>query len=145
MRVTTTSLAVLLLLNACASAQPTQPAGNLPFLQIDVKSREIKVECEALDCRNPLEFFLCLAGTSEHEAVLRSKAKPSHLHAALLMIGLKPGETVKFSETKRAWIPPHGPPLQIMARFERDGKQMDVPAYRLMRDIKSKREMPVMT
>jgi biopolymer transport protein ExbD len=131
---------------AVAQEQPTtHPAGHFPFLQVDARERMIEVECEALDCKNPLEFFLCSTGTNEHEAVLRSKVKPSHLHAALLMLGLKPGEPVHFSEAKKAWLPPHGPPLHLIVRYQRDGKTVQMPAYRLMRDIKSKQEMPSLT
>ncbi len=139
---------VVMTVCGCAVAQDspaTRPVGRFPFLQVDARSRVIEVECEALDCRNPLEFFLCSTGTNEHEAVLRSKVKPSHLHAALLMLGLKPGEPVHFSDAKKVWFPPHGPSLQLVARFEREGKKIEVPAYRLMREIKSKKEMPALT
>jgi hypothetical protein len=101
-------------------------------MTIDGKAKQIRVECEALRVATPLEFFLCLAGSTEHESVLRSKVRPSHLHAALLMLGLKPGEPVRFSEAQNKWLPPHGPPLQLTA-------------YRLMRDVKTKKEMPPMT
>lgn len=120
-------------------------ADAFPFLQIDAKAKQVRVECEALRCENPLEFFLCLTGTNEYESVLRSKVKPSHLHAALLMIGLKPGEPVRFSEALQKWLPPHGPPLAISVEFEKDGKLQKLPAYRLMRDFKNKREMPPLT
>ncbi|MEA2710441.1 MAG: hypothetical protein QOF78_3042 [Phycisphaerales bacterium] len=119
--------------------------GRFPFLEVDARAKQVRVECESLAVENPLEFFLCLAGTVEHESVLRSKVRPSHLHAALLMLGLEPGEPVRFSESAKKWLPPHGPPLQISAQFERDGKQVTLPAYRLMRDVKNKREMPPMT
>jgi hypothetical protein len=77
--------------------------------------------------------------------VLRSKVKPSHLHAALLLIGLKPGEPVRYSESLNKWLPPHGPPLQMTVVFEKDGKTVTLPAYRLMRDVRTKKEMPPMT
>lgn len=131
---------------AVAQAAPAASApGVMPFLQVDAKAREVRVECESLNCGNPLEFFLCSAGTNEHEAVLRSKVKPSHLHAALLMTGLKPGEPVHFSEATKTWLPPHGPPLQLSVEFQKDGKTVALPAYRLMREMKSKREMPPTT
>src|SRR4029079_8182914 len=93
------TLLMLLLIPACRSiaqdAPPpaTQPqtVGHLPFLEVDARKKQVRVECEALRCENPLEFFLCVTGTNEYEAVLRSKVKPSHLHAALLALGLQPG------------------------------------------------------
>ena len=144
MRTTLVILATILLLQTKSAAQD-QPAGHFPFLTVDARKKEIKVDCEAIDCRNPLEFFLCSTGTNEHESVLRSKVRPSHLHAALLMIGLQPGEPVHFDEQTKKWIPPHGPPLDLVVRFERDKRTIELPAYRLMRDIKSKKEMPPLT
>src|SRR5215207_7663449 len=141
------TLALLVLLVGCTSAvaqdsapatkPATQALVKFPFLELDARKRVIEVECEALHCGHPLEFFLCSAGTNEHEAVLRSKVRPSHLHAALLALGLKPGQPVHYSEAAKKWLPPHGPPLHLICRFERDGKQGEVPAYRLMRDMKS--------
>ena len=147
------ALLILLLVPACRShAQDAPPAasqpavGRFPFLELDARKKQVRVECDALRCENPLEFFLCATGTNEYESVLRSKVKPSHLHAALLALGLKPGEPVHLSETTKKWIPPHGPPLLISATFDdKNGRSVTVPAWRLMRDLKTKREMPPMT
>jgi hypothetical protein len=127
-------------------AQATAPAvGRFPHLEVDVQARQVRVECEALRVEAPLEFFCCVKGTNEHEAVLRSQVTPSHLHAALLMLGLEPGQPVHYSEAAKKWLPPHGPPLRITIEFEQDGKVISLPAYRLMRDIRSKKEMPPLT
>jgi hypothetical protein len=130
---------------SASSAAATRSAARFPFLEIDVKARRVAVECEALHVETPLEFFVCSTGTNEHEAVLRSKVRPSHLHAALLMLGLEPGEPVHYSEAQQKWIPPHGPPLHLTVQFEKDGKPDSLPAHRLMRDIRSKRDMPPTT
>src|SRR4051812_11679746 len=37
---------------------------KFPFLDVDVKARQVRVECEALRVAAPLEFFLCSAGTN---------------------------------------------------------------------------------
>jgi biopolymer transport protein ExbD len=137
---------------ACASgAQPaTQPAagargGKFPHLDVDVKAKRVRVQCEALRVEAPLEFFCCATGTNEHESVLRSPVKASHLHTALLMIGLEPGEPVHYSEAAKKWLPPHGPPLRLTVEFEKDGKKVSHPAYKLMRAIRTKEPMPAMT
>ena len=49
----------------------------------------------------PLEFFCCMTGTAEHEAVLRSHVMPSHLHLGLLMLGLQPGEPVPVTPRRQ--------------------------------------------
>jgi hypothetical protein len=128
-----------------ATTATTQKVGHFPFLEVDARSRQVKVECEALRCENPLEFFLCVTGTNEYESVLRSKVRPSHLHAALLMLGLQPGEPVHYSEAMQKWLPPHGPPLMLSVSFEEDGKTVTWPAWALMREIRTKRPMPATT
>jgi hypothetical protein len=133
------------IVRAAAPAPTTQPVGKLPYIEVDAKHKQVRVECEALHCIAPLEFFCCRNGSNEHESVLRSKVKPSNLHLALLMIGMQPGKPVSYSEATKKWTPPHGPPLNITCEYEKNGKTMRVPAYRLMRDIKSKKEMSPMT
>ncbi len=124
----------------------TRPAnapaeGKLPHLQIDAKHQQVRMECEAVNAEMALEFLVVVAGTAEHEAVLRSRAKPSHLHLALLMLGLEPGEPARMGDDGRRQAP-SGPALKLSCRFEKDGRTITVPAHRLMRDRKSRREMP---
>ena len=144
----------LLMLPACAGAQPTVAAeptaapttaparGKLPHIQVDVKKRQVRVDAETLAVDAPLEFFCVTSGTNEHESVIRTPAKPANIHLALVMIGLEPGTPVQFSEATKTWLPPHGPPLQITMEYEQNGKPASVPAYRWMRDIRTKKEMP---
>ena len=149
-------LAVLLTLTlfssmACAEspapvAQP--PAdGKLPHVQVDVKNKQVRIECESCNVNQDvgLEFFCVSAGTNEYESVISSRAKASHIHLALLMIGLEPGEPVKWSESTKKWIPPHGPPLQISCEWKKGNESMRVPAYRLMVNRKTKKEAPPFT
>ncbi len=152
---TLTRCGVLLLLaglSACVLAQdlPTAPGapaapttqpgiGKFPGINVDVKKKQIRVDCQALNVDIRLEFFCVLTGTNEHESVLRSDAKPSDIHTALLMLGLKPGEPVKYSEAAKKWIPPHGPPLHISCEYEKDGKTVVVPANRMIRDATTKK------
>jgi hypothetical protein len=121
-------------------------ASKMPHVSVDVKKRQIRIDAETLNPQMPLEFFCCLAGTTEHESVLRTEAKPSHVHLGLLMLGLQPGEPVKYSKAADKWLPPHGPPLHISCEWtDKDGKLVHVGANRMMRNVKSKREMPPTT
>jgi hypothetical protein len=140
----------LCLLVSSALAQPTSvPAkdgiGRFPGVEVDVKRGQVRVECQALHVEAPLEFFCCSAGTNEHESVLRTTARPSNIHAGLLMLGLDPGEPVRFSPATKKWLPPHGPPLSISVEFLKDGKTVTLPAYKLMRSVKTKEPMPATT
>lgn len=124
---------------------PATAPTDLPGIHIDVNTKTIRVECEQIDCKAPLEFFCVLNGTSEHESALRTAAKPSNIHLALLMLGLEPGEGIRYSEETQKWLPPHGPPLNISCEFEKDGKKVVVPAYRMLRDIRTQKPMRPMT
>lgn len=128
-----------------ATGPATLPAGKLPHLEVDAKAKRLRVECETLNVRSPLEFFCVVRGSSEHESVLRSDVKPSHLHMALLMLGLEPGAPLTWSEQEQKWLPPHGPALKISVEYEKDGKVVQYPANRLMRGTESKKEAPAMT
>src|SRR4029078_12767817 len=87
------------LLRAQTAAPASQPGiGKLPRIAVDVRNKQVRVECEALHCEAPLEFFCVVAGGSEHESVIRTRAKPSDIHTALLMIGMVPGEPLKYSQ-----------------------------------------------
>ena len=80
---------------------------------------QVGVDCQMLGVEAPLEFLCVLNGTNEHESVAAHSAKPSNIHLALLMLGLEPGEPVKYSEAPKKWMPPHGPPLRISVEFRR--------------------------
>jgi hypothetical protein len=122
--------------------------GKLPHIQVDVKAKQVRVECNSCNVHQDvgLEFFCCEQGTNEYESVLSSRAKGSHLHLALLMVGLEPGEPVKWSESAKKWLPPHGPPLTIMCEWKKEnGELARVPAYRLMVSRKTKKEAQPIT
>jgi hypothetical protein len=122
-----------------AAGPATRPSGRLPHMVVDVQKREVRVDCEAVAADYPLEFLAVVTGTNEYEAVVRSGVKASDLHLALLMVGLKPGEPVRYSEATKAWLPPSGPPVDVWFEYVKDGKPQRVPAYRWMRDVHTKK------
>src|SRR4051794_4953168 len=91
------------------ATMPAAPGGKLPHVQVDVAKRQVRVECQMLGIDAPLEFLCVANGTNEHESVLRSPARPSHLHLRLVMLGLDPGEPVHYSDAAKKWFPPSGP------------------------------------
>ena len=122
------------------AAEP-QKVGKLAHVTFDAQKKQVRVECEAIEVETPLEFFCVRVGGSEHESVLRTPAKPSDIHIALMAIGLKPGRPVQYSESLNKWLPPQGPPLHITLEWEKDGRTVSIPAYRCMRNLKTKAEM----
>jgi biopolymer transport protein ExbD len=142
------ALLLLFTFRASADAPATMPVdGKLPHVQVDVKNKQVRVECQSCNVHQDvgLEFFCVAEGTNEYESVLSSKARASHLHLGMLLIGLVPGEPVKWSESTKKWSPPHGPPVQIFCEWEKDGSTVRVPAYRLMINRKTRKEAPPFT
>jgi hypothetical protein len=126
------------------TATPATRPANLPFLEVDIPHRTVRMECQAVKADYALEFYCVKEGTNEYEAILSSKATPSHLHMALLMLGLKAGHDFRYSQEKDAMLPPDGPPLRLSVEWTKDGKLVRYPAYRLMRNLKTKQEAPPM-
>ncbi len=140
------SLVLLAALLSVAPAIAGEPAshpgeGKLPHVQVDLEKKQVRIECEAVIADTPLEFLVCLTGTKEYEALLRSRARPSHVHMALLLIGAKPGEPARFDERTNRMLPPQGSRLRVTCAFEKDGKTVSYPAWRLLRNQKTQEEM----
>src|SRR5579859_4022519 len=135
----------LAICSCAAQSPPPEKVGKLPHRGFSAKTKQVKVECEMLACNAPLEFFCCVKGTNDYEAMIRSEVKPSDLHTALLAVGLQPGQPIHFSEAAQQWIAPQGPPLQMTMQYEKDGKPVSVPAWRWLRDVKTKKPAPPFT
>jgi hypothetical protein len=70
-----------------------------------------------------LEVIACTSDSKEHESLVVTRAKPSHVHAALLMIGLEPGSpgSWKVDEPSRVvTIPPRGSAVRVSLTFDPD-------------------------
>jgi hypothetical protein len=119
--------------------------GKLPHIKVDVERRQVRLECEAVNPDMPLEFLVCQTGTKEYESLLRSSAKPSHLHLALLMIGLEPGEPISWDEKKERWLPPRGPALKLTCEYQADGRRISLPVHQLLRNQQTRKPMPPLT
>lgn len=70
-----------------------------PHVRADVDAKVVefdgRVPIVLTDADAPdvyLEVIVCTPDTKEHEALVVTPALPSHVHAALLLIGLEPGE-----------------------------------------------------
>lgn len=118
---------------------------RLPHLELDAKGKLIRIECEVLRVEMPLEFICVVKGTSDHEALLRTQAKPSQIHALLLGLGAKPGHAARYDEATDRWTPPDGARLRVFIDVERDGKVVREPVHRWLRSVDKKRPAPEMS
>ena len=106
-------------------------------LRVDLAKRRVSFDAEVCLRSGALELLVCAVGTKEHESVLRTQAKASHLHAALLLLGLAPGKPAEWimvdgDELGRT-LPPRGAGLQISFRWrEPNGKTTEVDASKFL-------------
>ena len=64
-----------------------------------------------------LEVAVCRQGTREHESVVATTARPSIVHAALLLAGLEPGRPARY-RPDGTFEPASGDSVEISIRFE---------------------------
>jgi hypothetical protein len=86
----------------------------------------------------PLELFACPTGTKEHEAVVAVFAKAQLVHAGLLAIGAKPGNTASFEPFK----PAHGTTIRAYVLWlDEEGKTKGTLAQNWIRKSGTKKAM----
>jgi hypothetical protein len=93
----------------------------------------IYIDAEVCASEYPLEFVLSNASHA-YESVMVTGARPSHIHAALLMLGLTAGEPAHWVDTEDQpkIVPPRGALLKIEARWrDKDGaiRQSDISSW----------------
>lgn len=124
---------------AIAQAPAPEPQKSFPYIRFDVQSRTVEfdgtVPIRLDDPRAPrvyLELIACIPDTKEHESLIVTKARPSHLHAALLAIGLEPGRPATWKQEGKTMlpVPPEGPRISVELVYkDRDGGEVvDAPS-----------------
>lgn len=117
-----------------------------PFPGVRVNTVEGVVEIDAVVCLDSgwLEQIACTANTREHEALVVVSARPSHVHAALLMAGFEPGRPGRwtFTDDVLEFIEPRGTPLDVGVRVETEAgaREHDVRAW--IRDHLGRQQFP---
>lgn len=66
-----------------------------------------------------LEQVVCIPGTREHEALVVVNARPADVHAALLLLGARPGRPGRweYGETEVLRLAPEGDRVRVRVRF----------------------------
>lgn len=123
---------------AAATAETAPSLAEVfPHVRVDTKTRVVEVDATVpIDAHNEktpivyLELIACTPDTKEHEVLAVTKALPRHVHAALLMIGLKPGKPGEWDWTGPELVahPPTGDPVGVSIAYEKDGKVVEAPA-----------------
>ncbi len=111
---------------ACFAAVGEQPAspkptdGVRPFaegVRIDWPNLTVELDAEVVLREGALELFACSPRTKEHESILSVPAKAVHIYQALGLVGLNPGQPLRFDEKNNRWEQPRGDHLQLRVRY----------------------------
>jgi len=91
---------------------------NMPGVKINLEEWSVDVEASVCEDFGLLEVIACVKGTREHESVVRTEAKPSHIHTALLLLGAQPGspamhQMLEGDPPRFRTILPSGSPVDV--------------------------------
>jgi len=115
------------------AAKPPRKNVKLPGLVINFQKRCVDLEGFICLEEGTLELIACTKGSKEHESIVAIKAKPMHLHAALLLLGANPGnpamrKPIDKQGTRWIDIPPKGDPVDVYLVFDSGkGKMVERP------------------
>lgn len=109
-----------------------------PHVRIDPERRLVEIDGSVpIDAHDPetpevfLELIACLPDSREHESLVVTRAKASHVHAALLAIGAEPGRPGGFVPVEGGFRPlaPEGHPVDVRIGYlGPDGEPAEDPA-----------------
>jgi hypothetical protein len=104
------------------------------------------VELPAVTCLTAgfLEQVACSPGTREHESLLAVEARPSDVHAALLLAGLQPGAPGGWTQEgdDLRFIAPRGERVDVLVRYDKDGTPVVEPIRAWIHDPDSRTTFP---
>ncbi|MEX0885413.1 MAG: YdjY domain-containing protein [Phycisphaeraceae bacterium] len=156
-------MAMLLAAPAIAAPTPPPPAdagderpvlelpedvGPLPHVRIDVEAREVEIPATVVAREAEwLELLVCPPGGREHETILTSEARPSHIHLALLMLGLEAGRPLAWEVNPEdrddpTIHPPRGPEVEIFIVMRGEAGEQLVPVNEWVIDRETGQTLP---
>jgi hypothetical protein len=106
---------------------------DFPGVTINLQERCVDLEGSVCLNRGALELVACTKGTKEHESIVAITARPMHVHAALLLLGAKPGspatrEPVGDASDRWRDVPPSGGPVEVFLVLKgEEGKPVELP------------------
>lgn len=126
---------------SAAATTPTAPRIVHPFdgITVYLAADASRIEITARTCLDEgwLEQIACSPQTREHESLLVVAAKPSQIHAALLMAEFEPGAPGKWTYENNTigTINPMGDNLEVMVRYiNSSGQTIENPIRHWIRD-----------
>ena len=106
---------------------------------LDAEQKVVLIDGEICLREGPLELLVCEIDTKAHESVIKVKAKPSMVHATLLLAGAENGSPVSFEPEYR---PASGTEIEIRVHWvDQDGKAHEVDARQLVRNVANRKSL----
>lgn len=109
---------------------------KLPGIKVNLKERYVDVDATVCLTEGLLELIACAKDTKEHESIIALDAKAAHVHAALLLLGTRPGNPARRmfiegeEEGQGRWIdyPPRGEKIDVfLVVKDEEGKAVERP------------------
>jgi hypothetical protein len=106
---------------------------KMPGIEINPVERVVSVDAEICLEEGALELIACTKDSKEHESIVVIHARPSHVHAALLLLGARNGHPAMrraLDEEMTRWedIPPTGDPIDVSLSWKQeDGTRVERP------------------
>jgi hypothetical protein len=102
---------------------------NFPGVTINVQERSVDIAATVCLRHGSLELVACTKGTKEHESIVAVEARPMHIHAALLLLGAKPGSPATrrpLEDQAGRWaeVPPGGGPVDVFLVLKGEAGRM---------------------
>lgn len=135
---------------------PPVPVGLrevFPFVRVDARAKVVELDgVVPIDAHDPqaphvyLEVVVCTPDTKEHETLVVTRARPSHVHAALLAIGLAPGKpgSWDFDGEKLISFPPEGSAVEVTIAY-RDAGGREIEARASDWIVSAQDERPILS
>lgn len=128
---------------APASLQEAVDQLNFPKVKVNIERRSVDIEAVVALNNGMLELIACKAGSKEHESIVSTEAKPSHIHTALLLLGAKAGnpahgELISKEPLKWRHIPPSGDEVDLYLVIKRDGKEREMGIQKFIKRFQRK-------
>lgn len=114
-----------------------------PGLRIDYRVPQVEVDCEVILRDGDLELFAYAKASvpKEHESILRTHVPPQKVYQALGLIGLTPGQTLKYLIETKTVRPASGDSVDVLVRYEKNGETVEESACGWMLDAAAKAPM----
>lgn len=119
--------------NAETEEAPARRVLKLPGVEINAEQKLVDVDAVVSLTDGLLELVACTEGTKEHEAIVRIKALPIHVHTALLLVGARNGtpamrKPINKEKTRWMHVSPSGDPIKVSLVFENNqGEEVERP------------------